>query len=128
MLLNTTLGTSQVLAHSGGDRLHLLNASAAELWQLHQVNDDEVAARPLIQKLIVDYGLSKAAASSQVEELLLHWRQSGLLADSFERLPDTLAQACDWIIPPPFPATTRSMTLMVRLAGLVVGCLLKTRN
>ncbi|MEI6334170.1 MAG: hypothetical protein WCS87_06385 [Methylococcaceae bacterium] len=110
-----------MLAHSGGDRLHLLNASAAELWQLHQVSDDKVAAHSLIQKLIVDYGLSKAAASSQVEELLLHWRQSGLLADSLERLPDTLAQACDWVIAPPFPATARSMTLTVRLAGLCCG-------
>lgn len=125
MLLNTTLGTSQVLAHSGGDRLHLLNASAAELWQLHQASDDEVAARPLIQKLTVDYGLSKAAASSQIEELLLHWRQSGLLADGLEPLTTTLAQPCDWVITPPFPATDWSMTLTVKLAGLCCGVLVE---
>jgi len=119
------LGTSHVLAHSGGDRLYLLNASAAELWQLHQVSDDKVAARPLIQKLTIDYGLSKATANSQIKDLLLHWRQSGLLADSLERLPDTLAQACDWVITPPFPATDRSMTLTVKLAGLCCGVLVE---
>ena len=125
MLLNTTLGTSQVLAHSGGDRLHLLNASAAELWQLHQVSDDKVAARPLIQKLTVDYGLSKAAANSQIKDLLLHWRESGLLTDSLELLPGTLTQVCDWVIAPPFPATARSMTLTVKLAGLCFGVLVE---
>ena len=121
MLLHTTLGTSQVLVHSGGDRLHLLNASAAELWQLHQVSDDEVAARPLIQKLTVDYGLPKSTASSQIEELLLHWRETGLLTDGLEPHPATLAQACDWVIPPHFPVMDRSMTFTVRLAGLCCG-------
>ncbi|MEI8209666.1 MAG: PqqD family peptide modification chaperone [Methylococcales bacterium] len=125
MILQTTLGTGLVLAQQGGDSVHLLNASAAELWQLYQVSDDEVEARPLIQKLRVDYGLSKETASSQVEMLLLHWQQNGLVKASLEQ-PDTFfSHSCDWVVVPAFPKTAQSMTLTVKLAGLCFGLIIE---
>ena len=121
MLLQTTIGTSQVLAYAGGNRLHLLNASATEVWQWYQETDDEDKAGFLSQKLIVDYGLSKATATRHIEALLINWRQSGLLTEAFELPPATLAPPCTWVIAPPFLETTQSMTLTVRLAGLWFG-------
>ena len=121
MLLQTTLGASHVLGHVGGDRLHLLNASAAELWQLYQLSDDKDAARSLSQKLTVDFGLAKAEATNQSEALLLYWRQNGLLQVGLQWPNATLAPPCNWVIAPPFLETTQSMTLTVRLAGLWFG-------
>ena len=126
MLLQTTLGTSQVLAHSGSDKVHLLNASAAKLWQWHQESVDEDSAGLLNQKLRVAYGLSEATATRpQIEALLLDWAQSGLLTEAFELPPASLAPACAWVIAPPYPDTLRSMTLTVRLAGLCFGVIVE---
>jgi len=125
MLLQTPLGSSHVLAHSGGDRLFLLNASAAELWQLHQLSNDQNPAEALIQKLMVDYGLSKATASSQIENLLLHWRQSGLLDYGADTVGPNLAQQQDWVITPAFLETTKAMSLTVMLAGLYFGLIIE---
>ena len=102
MLLQTTLGASHVLGHVGGDRLHLLNASAAELWQLYQLSDDKDAAHSLSQKLTVDFGLAKAEATNQSEALLLYWRQNGLLQVGHQWPKATLAPPCTWVIAPPF--------------------------
>ncbi|MEI6544208.1 MAG: PqqD family peptide modification chaperone [Methylococcales bacterium] len=121
MILQTKLGTGLVLAQPGGDSVHLLNGSAAELWQLYQISDDEVDAQSLIQKLIVDYGLSKEVASSHVEALLLDWQQNGLVKASLEQPYNPFVHERDWVVVPAFPDTVRSMTLTVKLADLCFG-------
>ena len=121
MILQAKLGIGLVLAQQGGGSVHLLNASASELWQLYQVSDDEVDVRPLIQKLIVDYGLSKEVASSHVEALLLHWQQNGLVKASLEQPETSFAKVRDWVVVPAFPDTVRSMTITVKLADLCFG-------
>ena len=121
MILQAKLGIGLVLAQQGGGSVHLLNASASELWQLYQVSDDEVEAWPLIQKLIVDYGLSKEVASSHVEALLLDWQQNGLVKASLEQPYNPFVHERDWVVVPAFPDTVRSMTLTVKLADLCFG-------
>ena len=127
MLLQTTLGASYVLAHPGGDRLHLLNASAADLWQLYQRSDELDEARPLVQKLIKDQGLATEVAKAYVEDLLLHWRQTGLVAARFELPATGLTPVCDWVKTPPYLEipqdlnTAQAMILTVKLAGLCCG-------
>ena len=131
MVLNTPLGSSQVLAHPGGDRLYLLNESAADLWHWHQVSKDPQSERPLILKLMVDYGLSEADAIQQVDELLRHWRQHGLLNDGFlgegfwseQHKPSAfmLNEAQDWVISPPFLDVTGPISFTLLMAGVSFG-------
>jgi hypothetical protein len=121
MLLQTTLGDSYVLAHSDGDRVHVLNASAAELWQLYQLSDDKDAVRSLSRKLMVDYRLSKVEANNHIKALLIEWQQSGLLAATLEQPEAGLAPPYDWVIAPAISDRSRSMALTVRLAGLWFG-------
>ena len=115
MLLETPLGSSHLLAQLGGDRLFMLNASAAELWYCFQMSTDAQVERPLVQKLMVEYGLSEADANEQVTSMLTHWHQSGLLHDG------SLNSVSDWVILPPFLETPVSITFIVQMAGLDFG-------
>ena len=128
MLLETPLGSSQLLAHLGGDCLFMLNASAAELWHCHQMSTDEQLERPLMQKLMVEYGLSEVDASEQVASVLTHWRQNSLLndgrgdecfwGDSFGGPDGNLKY---WVITPPFLEVLEPITFTVLVAGLRFG-------
>jgi hypothetical protein len=70
---------------------------------------------------MVDYDLSEATATRQIEAMLLDWVQSDLLTDNLERPNATLVQPCNWVIAPPYPDTLQSMILTVNLAGLCCG-------
>ena len=58
------------------DRLHLLNPSAALLWEGRKVGLDETA---LADRLTASYGLTPATARAAVNQTLANWQRTGLL-------------------------------------------------
>lgn len=58
------------------DRLHLLNPSAARLWEDWMAGLDETA---LVEQWITDYGLTLDQARAVVTQTLADWRRTGLL-------------------------------------------------
>ena len=58
------------------DRLHLLNPSAARLWEDWMAGLDETA---LVEQWATDYGLAPDQARAAVTQTLADWRRTGLL-------------------------------------------------
>jgi hypothetical protein len=61
------------------DRLHLLNPSAALLWEGRKAGLDETA---LADRLTANYGLTPTTARVAVDQTLADWRRTGLLDTS----------------------------------------------
>lgn len=121
-MLQAPLGASRVLARPGGRRLHLLNASAAALWDCWQDRGPDAGpgaeADALVRYLIDQHDLPLTLAREQVARLLDAWRDEGLLSP--EAAP---TETCldGWVrIPPPEQAADGPIHVLT-LAGLRLG-------
>lgn len=120
-LLETPIGTSRLLAHSGGQRLCLLNPSAAVLWDLHACG---LGAAALVELLTTRFGLTTATARAQVDGLIAAWHQAGLL-DAGAGTPERqIGDPVDPASPPPrpIPAPTETWELQIADQTVSFGC------
>ncbi len=114
-LLSTALGTSRLLARPGDRRLWLLDAPAAALWDLYASGLD---AATLAGLLTERFGLDSMLALTQVEQLLGHWRQAGLLDNPAPRAPQAVD---DPVSPAPCPTPLPEGAWRVRVADRAIG-------
>lgn len=95
-LLRARLGKSLVLARPQAGSLHILNASAAELWDcLNDVADG--AQEAALQRHLTDFRKLPAETAGDIAaSLLSQWRHAGLIGAG----PDDPAQlqSSDWLI------------------------------
>lgn len=114
-LFVTALGTSRLLASPGDRRLWLLDAPATALWYLYASGLD---AATLAGLLTERFGLDPALALTQVEQLLGHWRQAGLLDNPAPRAPQAVD---DPVSPAPCPTPLPAGAWRVRVADRAIG-------
>lgn len=78
MLLSATLGQSRVFTRTGERTLWLLGANEAVLWDLYT----EGIRKDVLADLLAErFGIAPSLALRQLDDHLLHWRQTGLLRD-----------------------------------------------
>ena len=114
--LQTALGGSRLLGQPGGRRLHLLNASAAELWDCWHSQPPATGAAGLERHLRERHGLPPALARAQVDRLLDDWRALGLLSP-----PTGATEGAAWVSPPPPARLASAGDRLLTLAGLRLG-------
>lgn len=95
-LLRARLGESLILARPGDRALHVLNASAAELWDcLEDVADG--AQQAALQRRLAEFRQLPAQAAAEIAtNLLSQWRHAGLIGAVAEKPSPSLHD--DWLI------------------------------
>jgi len=96
--LQAHLGDSRLLARPGDRRLHLLDAQAGLLWDLHTAGFSQAEVIPLLSER---FGLSLGTAREQVERSWAGWVDAGLLDTSNVPHTQRLEQPDDprWPLP-----------------------------
>ncbi len=118
-MLTTPLRSARLLARRGDRRLWVLDTPAYTLWDLHRAGHDPHQLAALIGEA---YGLSVATARAQVDQLLVDWRQSGLLAATpAPPAAYRLGDAAEPIPPAPRPRQAPPGYQVVRVADRRVG-------
>ena len=114
-----SLGASILLARPGTGRVHLLNASASELWD-YSLAAPTAAADDLAQWLATVYELPIVIAQRHVADALAAWQVAGLLESSPPPASESVWSE-HWVIPPPPRVLAREGESVLELAGLTMG-------
>lgn len=116
--LESRIGTFKVLVRQGEWRLHLLNASAAWLWdRLQLANPGSIdSEHELSHQVAKEFGLTASLAASHVTRALECWRQAGLIAPTPLHGLET-----GWVIPPPAPRLPATGERVLAVAGQAFG-------
>lgn len=130
-LLESSIGSARALTRAGSRQLWLLDAVAANLWDLHKAGADR---GHVVARLASDFGVETGAARRYLDLLHEAWREAGLLSDpdrgsssfadfaELPHFPDAVARPAPegaWR----FVSAQRSIVVHVESAAL--GCILE---
>lgn len=116
-MLNTTIGSSCLLARPGDRRIWLLDRASVALWDLRTAG---WSSDPLAKLLAEHFGLALDAARAYVTQLEVQWRQVGLLdTDTSQAL--RLGGADDPVWPSPCPRPLPADAWRLRVADRRLG-------
>ncbi|MGJ0509283.1 MAG: PqqD family peptide modification chaperone [Methylocystis sp.] len=118
-VLHAPLGDGLVLARAGERAVHILNATAADVWRLACDAAPGCGEDWLVRRVQARYGLDESAARREIRALMDGWRRAGLVEPLDEFVPAPLPD--DWITGGSTPAPLGAGQIAVELAGVAMG-------